>query len=62
MLDEADQFGLVAQLLTLPASAASVAVRRWFLSELAAQLRGQPPTPWLESPLQRALMQRTASN
>ena len=50
MLDEADQFGLVAQLLTLPASAASVAVRRWFLSELVAQLRGQPPTAWLESP------------
>ena len=62
MLDEADQFGLVAQLLTLPASATSVAVRRWFLSELVAQLRGQPPTAWLESPLQRALMQRTASN
>ena len=40
MLDEADEFGLVAQLLTLPASAASVAVRRWFLSELIAQLQG----------------------
>ncbi len=62
MLDEADQFGLVAQLLTLPASATSVAVRRWFLSEMVAQLRGEPPTPWPESPLQRALMQRAASN
>lgn len=61
MLDEADQFGLVAQLLTLPASAASVAVRRWFLSELVAQLRGHPPTPWTESPQHRALMQRAAS-
>ena len=40
MLDEADEFVLVAQLLTLPASPASVAVRRWFLSELIAQLQG----------------------
>ena len=40
MLDEADEFG-VAQLLTLPASPASVAVRRWFLSELIGQLTGR---------------------
>ena len=56
MLDEADEFGLVAQLLTLPASPASVAVRRWFLSELIAQLRGQPPVPWDESPVHSELM------
>jgi hypothetical protein len=61
MLDEADEFGLVAQLLTLPASPASVAVRRWFLSELSGQLRGRPPIPWDASPMHRALMQGTAS-
>jgi GAF domain-containing protein/anti-sigma regulatory factor (Ser/Thr protein kinase) len=61
MLDEADEFGQVAQLLTLPASAASVAVRRWFLSELIAQLRGNAPTPWPQSPLHRQLMDRTSS-
>jgi GAF domain-containing protein/anti-sigma regulatory factor (Ser/Thr protein kinase) len=49
MLDEADEFGLSARLLSLPASAASVAVRRWFLSELIGQLRGRPPVAWSES-------------
>jgi anti-sigma regulatory factor (Ser/Thr protein kinase) len=61
MLDEADEFGLVAQLLTLPASAASVAVRRWFLSELVGQLRGQPPIPWSASQMHRALIEKVAS-
>jgi anti-sigma regulatory factor (Ser/Thr protein kinase) len=61
MLDEADDFVLVAQLLTLPASPASVAVRRWFLSELVAQLNGAPPTPWVDSETRRTLMQRVAS-
>ena len=42
MLDEADEFSRSAQLLTLPASPTSVAVRRWFLSELVSQLHGQP--------------------
>jgi GAF domain-containing protein/anti-sigma regulatory factor (Ser/Thr protein kinase) len=46
MLDEADEFGLSARLLSLPASASSVAVRRWFLSELIGQLRGRAPVPW----------------
>jgi anti-sigma regulatory factor (Ser/Thr protein kinase) len=49
MLDEADEFGLSAQLLTLPASPTSVAVRRWFLSELIGQLHGKVPIPWSES-------------
>jgi GAF domain-containing protein len=61
MLDEADEFVLAARLLTLPASPASVAVRRWFMSELIAQLRGAPPTPWADSQTRRALMQRVAS-
>jgi GAF domain-containing protein/anti-sigma regulatory factor (Ser/Thr protein kinase) len=62
MLDEADQFGLVAQLLTLPASPASVAVRRWFLSELTVQLRGGAPTPWADSRIHRELMERVTSS
>jgi GAF domain-containing protein/anti-sigma regulatory factor (Ser/Thr protein kinase) len=61
MLDQADEFGLEARLLTLPASAASVAVRRWFLSELIVQLRGQDPTPWGESQAHRLLTPRVAS-
>ena len=56
MLDEADEFVLAAQLLTLPASPASVAVRRWFLSELTAQLKGAAPTPWAESDTCRTLL------
>ena len=61
MLDEADEFGMIAQLLTLPASATSVAVRRWFLSELIAQLRGQAPTPWTESEAHHQLSQQLSS-
>jgi GAF domain-containing protein len=58
MLDEADEFGHLAQLLTLPASPTSVAVRRWFMAELAAQLQGHAPTPWAESQIHRELMER----
>ena len=50
MLDEADEFAQSAQLLTLPASPASVAVRRWFLSELVRQLHGEVPRAWADSP------------
>jgi GAF domain-containing protein/anti-sigma regulatory factor (Ser/Thr protein kinase) len=49
MLDEADEFGLAQRLLTLPASATSVAVRRWFLSELTGQLHGKNPVAWVDS-------------
>jgi GAF domain-containing protein/anti-sigma regulatory factor (Ser/Thr protein kinase) len=59
MLDEADEFGVVARLLTLPASAGSVAVRRWFMSELVGQLRGRAPIPWADSPMYHSLMQRS---
>jgi hypothetical protein len=58
MLDEADEFGLEANLLTLPASPESVAVRRWFLAEIIAQLQGRTPTPWTESPAHHALIAR----
>jgi hypothetical protein len=49
LLDEADEFGLAQRLLTLPASPASVAVRRWFLSELTGQLHGKAPVAWVDS-------------
>jgi GAF domain-containing protein/anti-sigma regulatory factor (Ser/Thr protein kinase) len=49
MLDEADEFGLSERLLTLPASPTSVAVRRWFLSELIGQLHGRAPVAWSDS-------------
>jgi hypothetical protein len=49
MLDEADEFGLSQRLLTLPASRTSVAVRRWFLSELTGQLHGKAPVAWVDS-------------
>jgi GAF domain-containing protein/anti-sigma regulatory factor (Ser/Thr protein kinase) len=49
MLDEADEFGLAQRLLTLPASPTSVAVRRWFLSELRGQLQGKDPVAWVDS-------------
>jgi hypothetical protein len=55
MLDEADEFGLSARLLTLPASATSVAVRRWFLSELVGQLHGRAPVAWSDSRFQADL-------
>ena len=49
LLDEADEFGLAQRLLTLPASPTSVAVRRWFLSELIGQLHGKAPVAWIDS-------------
>jgi hypothetical protein len=49
MLDEADEFGLSAHMLTLPASPTSVAVRRWFLSEIIGQLHGKAPVAWSDS-------------
>jgi GAF domain-containing protein/anti-sigma regulatory factor (Ser/Thr protein kinase) len=55
LLDEADEFGLAQRLLTLPASASSVAVRRWFLSELTGQLHGKAPVAWLDSLFQADL-------
>lgn len=61
MLDEADEFGLSAQLLTLPASPTSVAVRRWFLSELIGQLHGKPPVAWSDSRFHSALQAKTAT-
>ncbi len=55
LLDEADEFGLSQRLLTLPASPTSVAVRRWFLSELIGQLHGKAPVAWADSHYHAAL-------
>ena len=60
MLDEADEFGLSARLLTLPASPTSVAVRRWFLSELIGQLHGKAAVAVGRQPLPRALQAAAA--
>jgi len=57
MLDEADDFGLSSHLLTLPASPASVAARRWFLSELIGQLHGRRPIAWEDSRPHAELME-----
>jgi anti-sigma regulatory factor (Ser/Thr protein kinase) len=59
LLDEADEFGLAQRLLTLPASPASVAVRRWFLSELTGQLHGKAPVAWVDSRFHTALQALT---
>ena len=58
MLDEADEFSRSAQLLTLPTSDTSVAVRNWFLHELIDQLNGAAPTPWATSRDHAELVQR----
>ncbi len=60
MLDEADEFGLSQRLLTLPASPSSVAVRRWFLSELIGQLHGKAPVSWTDSQNHAGLQAFTA--
>ncbi len=58
MLDEADEFGLSTHLLSLPATTTSVAVRRWFLSELIGQLHGKSATSWSESRFSAEAMER----
>jgi anti-sigma regulatory factor (Ser/Thr protein kinase) len=55
MLDEVDEFGHSTPLLTMPASPTSVAVRRWFLSELIGQLHGKGPVAWSDSRFQAEL-------
>lgn len=47
MLDEADDFCAQGKhLLTLAADPEVVALRRWWLEQLASQLEGAPPVPW----------------
>ncbi len=45
-LDIADRFAADGQLLTAPALPEIRWCREWFLGEVLAQLKGQPPTPW----------------
>jgi hypothetical protein len=60
ILDELDEFAVSARLLTLPTSAESQAVRRWFLSELIGQLHGKAPVPWVDSRFYDSLQAATA--
>lgn len=46
MLDETDEFCRVGLLLTLEAPQDVVAFRRWYLSEVVNQIRGEAATPW----------------
>jgi anti-sigma regulatory factor (Ser/Thr protein kinase) len=51
LLDEADRSCRSADLLTMPASPASAALRRWMLAELAGQAKGAAPTPFPVPPV-----------
>ena len=46
LLDEADDFCRSGDLLTLATLPETLAFRRWFLGEFAAQVDGRPPRPW----------------
>lgn len=50
MIDEADEFCRQGEvLLSLASPPEAVAFRRWYLGEITAQLRGEPPVPWPEA-------------
>jgi len=49
LFDQADHFCRAAELITLPATAEAVALRKWFLLEFARQAAGSPPVPWADS-------------
>ena len=55
LLDQADQLCRAAELMTLPATAEAVALRKWFLLEFSRQAAGNDPVPWLESHWARTL-------
>lgn len=47
MLDEADEFCRQGDvLLSLASPPEAIVFRRWYLGEMTAQLRGEPPLPW----------------
>lgn len=46
LLDEAEDYCRAGALLTLAAPPDVTAFRRWYLREVAAQIRGAAPTPW----------------
>jgi stage II sporulation SpoE-like protein/histidine kinase-like protein len=49
LLDQADHFCRAAELITLPATRETVALRKWLLLEFSRQVAGQPPVPWPQS-------------
>lgn len=50
MLDEADEFCRQGDvLLSLASPPEAVAFRRWYLGEMVAQLRGEPPLAWTDA-------------
>lgn len=55
LLDEADAVCRSADLITLPASAEQVALRKWFLEELFRQAAGDLPVRWADSQWARAV-------
>ena len=46
LLDEADDYCLRAELLTVAPTDEAQAVRRWVFGQIACQCRGEPPMPW----------------
>ncbi|MFL6238653.1 MAG: ATP-binding protein [Actinomycetes bacterium] len=46
LLDEAEAYCRAENLLTLAATAGGVALRRWYLGEIADQIDGTEPRPW----------------
>jgi hypothetical protein len=48
LLDEVDDYCRAGHLLTLETPTQVRAFQRWYLSEMAQQLDGAPPTPWRE--------------
>ncbi len=61
LLDEADRYCQSAELISLPADPASVAVRKWFLGEFVRQARGEAPTAWPDSELAQGIRPRDGS-
>jgi Histidine kinase-like ATPase domain len=50
LLDEADDFCLKAELLTIAPTEEALTVRRWAFGQVVGQCLGEPPTPWSEWP------------
>ena len=49
LLDDAEEYCRSENLLTLAAPPDGVALRRWYLGQIAAQVEGAAPTPWTGS-------------
>jgi PAS domain S-box-containing protein len=51
LVDEADRLAHEGRLLSAPAVPEIGACRRWLMSQIAVQLRGEPATPWQLPPI-----------